>query len=352
MYIVIAIIAFGILISVHELGHFAAAKAFGVKVNEFAIGMGPVILKKQGKETLYSLRALPIGGFCAMEGEDEDSEDPRSFTNQVRWKRTVILIAGAFMNFLTGFIIVIFIFLSYESFAGTTISDLYDGFPNEGTDGLMVGDTILSIDGESTYYSSDFATFMMRSQDGTVDISILRNGDEMMLNDYPLTPREYIVNGETVTRYGIVFNKIEATLLAKLKYATYTTFNFVRLIWISLSDLISGVVGIKDLSGLVGVVSAINQIGESSTTVSDAISSIAFLCAFIAVNLAVMNLLPIPALDGGRIFFLVITMIVEKISRRRINPKYEGYIHMAGFMMLLGLMAFVMVNDVVKIVNG
>lgn len=352
MYIVIAILAFGILIAVHELGHFLAAKAFKVKVNEFSIGMGPAIFKKQGRETLYSLRVLPIGGFCAMEGEDEDSEDPRSFSNQARWKRLIILASGALMNYLSGFIIVVLIFLQSAAFVGTTITDIAEGFPNEGAEGLMVGDRILSLDGERLYYSGDFSTFMMRSKDDKVDLVILRDGREIRLDDFPLALREYVDDGKIVTRYGLTFNRIEGTLSAKLKYSAYISYNFVRLIWISLTDLVGGVVGINDLSGPVGIVSAINQIGEEASSAGAAVSNIAYLCAFIAVNLAVMNLLPIPALDGGRIFFLIVTWFIEKISRKRINPKYEGYVHTAGFVLLLGLMAFVMVNDVVKLLNG
>jgi regulator of sigma E protease len=352
MYIIIAIVAFGILITVHELGHFLAAKAFHVKVNEFAIGMGPALLKRQRGETLYTLRALPIGGYCAMEGEDEESPDARAFTRQTRWKRLIILAAGSFMNFLTGFLIVIFLFISAESFGGTTITALADGFPNEGENGLMAGDTIISVDGERLYYSGDFITFMARSTDGEVDLVILRDGEKIVLDNFPLEQREYVDDGETVLRYGVTFNVIPATAWEKLKYSTYTALNFVRLTWVSLGDLIRGTVGFNDLSGPVGIVSAINQIGNESSSASAAASNIAYICAFIAANLAVMNLLPIPALDGGRIFFLVVTWFVEKISRRRVNPKYEGYIHTAGFLLLLGLIAAVMVNDVVKIVNG
>ena len=352
MYIIIAIIAFGILITVHELGHFMAAKAFHVKVNEFAIGMGPALLKRQRGETLYSLRALPIGGYCAMEGEDEDSADERSFSRQSRWKRLIILAAGAFMNFLAGFLIVIFLFISAEAFGGTTIASLADGFPNEGENGLMAGDTIVSVDGERLYYSGDFITFMARSTDGEVDLVILRDGEKMTLNNFPLEQREYLEDGETVVRYGVTFNLIQATAWEKLKYSTYTALNFVRLTWVSLADLVRGAVGLNDLSGPVGIVSAINQIGNESPSAAAAASNIAYICAFIAANLAVMNLLPIPALDGGRIFFLIVTWFVEKISRRRVDPKYEGYIHTAGFLLILGLIAVVMVNDVVKIVSG
>ena len=160
MYIVLAIVAFGILIAVHELGHFTAAKLLGVRVNEFAIGMGPKIIKKQGKETLYSLRALPLGGFCAMGEDDGESDDPRAFTAQKRWRRAIILVAGSAANIITAFIIIVILMIGSEAFMGTTITDLFDDFPNKGEHGLMVGDTIVSVNGERLYYRGDFEMFM------------------------------------------------------------------------------------------------------------------------------------------------------------------------------------------------
>ena len=198
MYILLAILAFGILIASHELGHFLAAKACGVRVNEFAIGMGPTLLKKQGKETKYSLRLLPIGGFCAMEGEDEESEDPRAFSSQKPWKRFIILVAGAAMNFLLGLIIVIIIFSQYNYFAGNTVTSLLDGFPlsNE----LHVGDTVYSIDGERIHYADDFSTFMSRAGGEPVDMVVVRDGEKVVLDNLPLKLTEYNINGQIVMR--------------------------------------------------------------------------------------------------------------------------------------------------------
>lgn len=350
MYIVIAILMFGILVAVHEFGHFIVAKACGVKVNEFAIGMGPTLLKKQGKETLYSLRLLPIGGFCAMEGEDEESADPRAFTSQAGWKKFLILLAGAAMNFFLGLLIVLVVFMNAQGFVGSTIVGFQDGFPLEGEDGLLAGDRIVSIDGHRVFYSDDFSTYMSRTGE-TVDMVVLRDGEHVVLQGLPLVQREYVINGETLVKYGINFNYIEGTFGEKLKYSLYTAYDFVRLVWLGLSDLVSGAVGLNDLSGPVGIVSTINDVGESAATTAAGLVNVAYLSGFIAVNLAVMNLLPIPALDGGRIFFLFVTWVVEKISRRRVNPKYEGYIHGAGLVLLLGLMAFVMINDILRLVR-
>ncbi|MCL2151727.1 MAG: M50 family metallopeptidase [Oscillospiraceae bacterium] len=355
MYIFMAIIAFSALIAVHEAGHFTAAKLLGVRVNEFAIGMGPKLLKKKGKETLYTLRALPFGGFCAMGEDDGDTEDPRAFPAQKRWRRVVILAAGATANFIVAFIIIVAQTFSADSFVDTTITELVDGFPNQGEYGLMIGDTLMSINGEKLYYRDDFILFMglaERRDDKEVDLVIRRGADTIKLDRYPLEQREYTVDGEQVFRYGITLNEIEATTFEKLKYSCYTAMNYVRLIRVSIAQLITGSAGIQDLSGPVGIVNAMNDIGQASRTVGEAVSNIVGFVALIGVNLAVMNMLPIPALDGGRILFVFISWLAQKILRRRPDPKYEKYIHAATFVLLMGLMVYVLVNDVVKIIYG
>jgi len=351
MYIVVAIIAFGILIAIHETGHFSAAKLLGVKVNEFAIGMGPKILKKQGKETLYSLRALPFGGFCAMEGENESSEDARSFTAQKRWRRVIILAAGGIANLIACFIIVVILASQAQVLAGTTLTGLMDGFPNEGPQGLMTGDTIISFNGERIYYKEDFSMFLQFMKDGQADIVVRRNGEKIKLDRFTLEEREYMVDGEMQLKYGLIFNVFEPNAWDKLKYSGYMMMNFVRLIRVSIAQLVTGAAGIRDLSGPVGIVDAMNNIGRDSRSVGEAIWNIVYFMAFIGVNLAIVNLLPIPAMDGGRILFLFITWAIERIIRRRLDPKYEGYINTTALVMLMGLMVFILVNDVVKIIN-
>lgn len=353
MYIIIAILIFGLLIATHELGHFVVAKLCGIKVLEFAIGMGPTLLKKQGKETLYSWRLLPLGGFCAMEGEDEDTGDPRAFTRQSAWKRVLVLVAGAAMNFLTGFLLILVVFSTAAGFSTPTITGFMDGCPYVGESGFMTGDTIHSIDGHRTYFSSNVTTYLSRSEDAYVDIVLIRDGEKVHLNNYHLTPSVAVTdeNGNTTLKYGFYFGVKEQGFGAQLKYAWYCALDFVRMVWISLGDLISGVVGVKDMSGVVGIVAMINEVGQAAPSTVDALLDIAYLAAFIAVNLAVMNLLPIPALDGGRILFLILTWIIEHITRRKLNPKYEGYIHAAGLVLLIGLMVFVMFNDVVKLIR-
>ena len=351
MYIIIAIVAFGILIAVHELGHFIAAKLCGVKVNEFAIGMGPKLFSKKGKETVYSLRLLPVGGFCAMEGEDEDTGDPRAFSMQNRFKKFIILFAGSFMNFLMGVIIIAFIFGGVEGYVPPDIVELAPEFPNEGTEGLMVGDRIYSVNGMRIYYIEDFSTAMERFP-SPVDVVVIRDGQKVALENYELVPREIMTNGEIEIRYGITFTAEEATFFGNVKYIAYNAWNFVRMVWFGLSDLVTGAVGLRDMSGAVGIVVLMNEVGTNAETVAMGLLSVFYLCAFIAINLAVMNLLPIPALDGGRIFLLVVTWIIEKIIGRKLDPKYEGYIHTIGFVLLIGLMVVVMFNDVVRLING
>ncbi|NLL46785.1 MAG: hypothetical protein GX250_08295 [Clostridiales bacterium] len=351
MYIAIAIIVFGLLVTVHELGHFIAAKSLGVKVNEFAVGMGPAILKKQGKETAYSLRLLPVGGFCAMEGEDENSDDPGSFTNKPVWKRLIILVAGSFMNFLAGFLILAVLFSGHGVLTTTTIASFMEGFPNTEASYLQEGDTFYSIDGERIYLTNDITTFLSRGNGKTADIVVIRDGKKVLLKDFPMELREYELNGEKVSRYGFYLKAEKATLGHKLRHSWYNSISFVRMVKMGLGDLLSGNVGVKELSGPVGIVGIINDVGTAAESRSAALSNIAYICAFIAINLAVMNMLPIPALDGGRIFFMLVTLAIEKISRKRVNPKYEGYIHVAGFVLLMGLMAFVLFNDIIKLVS-
>lgn len=355
LYIIIAILIFGFLIAIHEFGHFTAAKLLGVKVNEFAIGMGPKLFSRQKGETLFSVRAFPFGGFCAMEGEDEETYDPRAFTSVSRWRRLIILAAGSFMNLLFGFIVFLVLAATATGFGSSTIDHFAPGFPNEGVDGLMAGDAIVSVNGERVYYSDDFSMFLSLNKGDTVDLVIRRDGEKIVLDDFPLVPRVYTEDGETRERYGLTFEVKEPTVGETLKYACYDVMNNVRLIRISLVMLFSGEASLRELTGPVGLV---DMMATTSNTVAatygfgQSMATIFSLGAFIAVNLAVMNMLPIPAVDGGRIFFMLVTALIEKISRKRVNPKYEGYIHSGTLMLLLALMAFVLINDVVKIING
>lgn len=350
-YILVAVLIFGILIATHELGHFAAAKLLGVRVNEFSVGMGPAIISKEKGETLYCLRAFPIGGYCAMEGEDEESDDPRAFGCAATWKKLVILCAGACMNFLTGLLFCLLLVIPFQALPQPVIVGLVEGFPLEGESGLMVGDRIVSIDGERIYRYDDVSLMFSRSNGQSMDLVVERGGEKVRLDDFPLYPREYTVDGKTMLRYGIDFQVVPATFGNKLAEGWFTAIDFVRLVRLSLGDLISGAAGFRDLSGPVGIVDVMSDVGSAAPTVWDGLYDLMYLAALIAVNLAVMNLLPLPALDGGRIFFLLLNTVLYGLIRKKIDPKYEGYVHMAGLAVLMTLMIMVTVSDVGKLLG-
>lgn len=348
MYIIAAILIFGLLIAVHELGHFATAKLLGVSVEEFSIGMGPLLWSRQKGETLYSLRALPIGGFCALEGEDEESDDPRAFGRARAWKKFLILVAGAAMNFLVGVLLCLILSAPNQAFITAEIASFNENFSLQGEDGLMVGDRVISIDGERIYLYSDILLMLSRSGE-TMDLVVERNGERLVLEDFPLVPREYTENGITVRRYGMTFHVEEATLGSRLENGWLTAVDFVRLVRLSLGDLLAGRAGLRDLSGPIGIVDVMSEVGEASDTVWDAFYNVIYFAALIAVNLAVMNLLPLPALDGGRIFFLFLNGLWLLLFRKTINPRYEGYVHMTGMALLMGLMLVVAFSDIGKL---
>lgn len=352
MYIILAVLIFGVLIFTHELGHFLAAKIFGVKVNEFAMCMGPALWKKTVGETTYSLRLIPIGGYCAMEGEDESSSDPRAFTSAAPWKRVVILVAGAAMNFMTGLLILIIIFSTVSAYAVPKISGFMEGAEIAKTGTLQVGDELYKIDGERVYLYSDLNMLFARNQDETFDFVVKRDGKLVRLPDTTMKKQAFQVNGDTVYMYGLEFGYRENSFLGSIKNGWNGALDFARMVRLGLQDLITGAVGFREMSGPVGIVSVIADTGESSATTADAVMNITYLAAFLAVNLAIMNMLPIPALDGGRVFALVVTVLLEKVLRRKIDPKFEGYIHGAGMVLLLILIAAITLKDIWTLIVG
>ncbi|SMC37081.1 M50 family metallopeptidase [Papillibacter cinnamivorans] len=352
-YIIIAILIFSILIAVHEWGHFISAKLLGVQVNEFSIGMGPALFKRQRGETLYSLRALPIGGYCAMEGEAEESDNPRSLTEQPFWKKFIIFVAGSFMNFFLGFLIVLLLFTQAQAYNVPVIDSLMTGFPQElqGENGLMPGDRLVKINGENIYIYSDVALLLSRGEGKNYDLVIDRGGKTVVLNDFPLARREYVVDGETAMKFGLVFGYEEATPLGRLKQAWFNSVDFVRMVRMGLTDVITGAASVNSLSGPVGIVTAISDVGEQSASALDAFYSIAYLMSLIAVNLAVVNMLPFPALDGGRILYAAVASVITVFTRRKPNPKIEAYVNMAGFALLILLIVFVTYSDITKLAS-
>ena len=349
LYIILAIFLFGVLVFVHELGHFICAKLSGVQVNEFSLFMGPAIFKKQKGETTYSLRCIPIGGYCAMEGEDGESDNPRAFGNAKVWKRLIILVAGSFMNFVAGVLIaVLFVSIRFDAIPGTTFGEFAEGCPYESAEAFQVGDRIYSIDGERVYINGDITMLLERNSTKVYDVVVIRDGEKVELSNLTLKRLDY--NGEQ--RYGFTFPLRDKTVGSVLSYAWDQCRDFTRLVRLGLQDLLTGKAGLNEMSGPVGIVSVVTQAGTQSETVGIGILNVLYFFAFIAINLAVMNLLPIPALDGGRVVCLLLTAAVEKLLRRKLNPKYEAYLHGAGMVILLLFMAFITFKDIFKLFGG
>ncbi|MBQ2830797.1 MAG: site-2 protease family protein [Oscillospiraceae bacterium] len=351
IYLLVAILIFGLLIAVHEFGHFISAKAFNVVVNEFSIGMGPAIFQRKRGETEYSLRIFPLGGYCALEDEECVGENPRGLGAQSFWKKIIIFAAGAVMNFITGFVIICVLYAGAGGFYTAEITDLHPDFPQTGEQGIMVGDVIHRINGERIYMQSDVELVMNClpfDENGTMEMEVVRGGEKLTRT---LTLQTYTnEEGEEYRAYGFTYGGlIEATPLNRLQYSWYSTIDLARMVKLSLQMLLGGRAGVDDLAGPVGIVSTITQVGEESETAADAAYSIAYFAALIAVNLAVMNLLPLPALDGGKILFLVINTISFKLFKKKIPEKYENYIHFAGFALLILLLVAVTFNDITRL---
>ena len=352
MSVLFAILLFSFLIFIHELGHFAAAKLSGVQVNEFSLFMGPALWKKQVGETLYAIRLIPVGGYCAMEGEDGGSDNPRSFDKAAWWKRLIILVAGAAMNFVAGVLIMIAFYLPVQQVVVPVI-DSFEDFATVDDYGLQVGDEILELDGEKIYVHSDFSMILNLNPGDTHDVVVERNGQKVALDDLPMEKHEVVYeDGTTQMLYGMNFSIEELSFSGKIRYAWNQCMDTVRLVRLSLQMLLNGQAGLSDMSGPVGIVQQMSTVAESSATKLDALLNMLYFGAFIAINLAVMNLLPIPALDGGRVVGLLITTAVEGITRKKIDPKYEGYLHGAGMILLLGLMAVIMFKDIFVLFRG
>ncbi len=353
MSILFAILLFSVLIFVHELGHFAAAKLSGVRVNEFSMFMGPALWKKQVGETLYAIRLIPIGGYCAMEGEDEDTDDPNSFQKAAWWKRFIILVAGAAMNFVIGVLLMIVVYMPVQQTVVPVIDSFEEFATVDGDNGLQVGDRILEVDGEKIYVQSDFSLILSLNDGDVHDLVVERNGKKVALDDFLMEKHEVVyADGTTHKLFGMNFTIARVNVWDRVVYAWNQSLNTVRMVRLSLKMLFSGQAGLKDMSGPVGIVQQMSVVAEASATWVDALMNMLYFGGFIAINLAVMNLLPIPALDGGRVVGLLITTAIEGITHKKIDSKYEGYLHGAGMILLLGLMALIMFKDIFVLFRG
>ena len=336
------VIILGIIVFVHEFGHFFFSKLFGIYVYEFSIGMGPKIFSKKGRggETMYSIRAIPIGGYCSLagEGSEEDKKLPKDRLLQSKkvWQRFLVMFFGAGNNFLLALIVLFFLGLIVGSPSNSTvIPSVIDGSPVD-IAGLQSGDEIIKIDGSKTKTLDDVELYLTIA-DGETEITVLRDGKEETVHVTPLSGEEAQKAGYS---YGIEFSKeIEHGFIPAIKYSFTKFASLTRQMVITFKSLFTGRVSVKELSGPVGIYSAVDKTRENG------ISNLFYLLALLSLNVGVVNLIPFPAFDGGRILFL----FIEKIKGKPIKAETENLIHNIGFFILLALIIYVTINDIIKL---
>lgn len=347
--IAVAILFFGLLIMSHETGHFLFAKLFGVKVNEFAFGMGPTLFSKKKGETKYAVHLFPIGGFVSMEGEDENCEGGRAFCNKPAWQRFIIIVAGAAVNLILGYIITV-LMLAFTTGADSGIGTpqvLY--FHDDAVScnsGLKEGDVITEVNGKHIFSSLDVGFMMCRDEDGVMDLTVKREGEKVVLKDVTFETTE--LDGMNTIIFDFVMKGIPVNFVNVMKYSVKEAFTLARLVWISFFDLITGRYGISDLSGPIGTVAFVADAAQEASTTGWDLGYVLMLMALISINLGIFNLFPIPALDGGRLFFI----LIEMIFRKPVPQKYERVVHAVGMVILLAFMAVVSLSDIIKLVRG
>lgn len=347
MLIIIGVLLFELIIFIHEFGHFFTAKLFGIQVNEFALGMGPKLFSFKRGETVYSLRAIPIGGFCAMEGEDEDSDNPRAFGKQPVWQRMIVICAGAVMNIILGLLFTLILVVQSPVYISTTV-DTVDQPSPVWEQGLRPGDEFVSIDGYKIMNGRDIAfAFGMRETD-TPNFTVKRDGETVDLGSMTFGVKEE--KGVKYLDLGYQLSEIERDFGSVISQTGGQTVSTVRMIWSSLLGMVTGKFGLNDMSGPVGVASAVTEVASAGLEVSfgAAVNNILTIMMIITVNLGIFNMLPVPALDGGRFFF----MLIELIRRKPIPPKYEGLIHGIGFALLIAFMLIISFNDIWRLITG
>ena len=336
-----AIVIFSLLITIHEFGHFITSKIFGVKVHEFSIGMGPAILKWGKGETKYSVRILPIGGYVKLEGEDEESDDEKALNNQPNWKKLIILAAGSFMNLLLGLIVAIIFVAPADSVGLPVIDSFLENSPAQEA-GLQVGDRITEINGCNVHNlrHAQILVFIY-GPDGSIEVDYKRDGKKYQAE---ITPGVY--DGQYLL--GFQGKIVENTPLRTIQHGYHEAVFTGKSIFIGIKRIFTGS-GMSEVSGPVGIVSVIGDaVDETQNDLWNGISYLLYLLMNITISLGVMNLLPIPALDGGRILFT----LIEMITRKKIPPEKEGVIHLIGFGLLIALMIFATYGDIMRLIKG
>ena len=362
--ILAALLVFSAVIAIHEFGHFTVAKLCGIQVNEFSIGMGPVLWKKNHKGTQYSLRALPVGGFVALEGEESPESQQAEAAHTVQeqpapeteasvqptgvplneapvWQRALVMVAGAVMNFVLGFVVlVVLIAAQNEPITSKTIYAIQDGALC-GQTGLQAGDKVLAVNGRRCFVANDILYELVRTQSYSADFTVLRNGQKVHLPGVQFDTWQD-EKGETHMSIGFSVYGLEKTPGNVLREAGNSVLYYGRIVFTSLVDLVRGRESINNLSGPVGIVSAIGQ--AASYGWQDLLEML----ALITVNLGILNLLPFPALDGGKVVFLVI----EGVTGHTVPEKLQSVLTLATFGLLFGLMLFATYNDILRLITG
>ncbi len=334
----VAVLCFLVLIVVHEFGHFSAAKILGVRVNEFAVGFGPKIFSKKLGETQYSLCCVPFGGYCAMEGEDETSNDIRAFCNKKAWRRFLIVIMGAVFNLIFGLILISIIIAPQNMFATTVVAD-FDENAVSRQSGLAVNDEIVEIDGRHIFSTYDLSYAFTNVDDGKIDITVIRDGEKKLLRDVTFdTEKE---DGISYLALDFVVYGKEKTFTSYISQTFKTGASYCAVIYRSLFDLLSGKYGISAVSGPVGITAQIGSIARQN------LMNLLPIIALISINLGLFNLLPLPALDGGRLVFI----LFEMIFRKSVPAKKEALVHAIGMAVLLGFIALITAKDIISLFN-
>ena len=342
--IVVALLVFGFLIFIHEFGHYIFARIFKVKINEFSIGMGPKLLWYDSKKTKirYALSMFPIGGYVAMAGEDDESSDPNAFDKKPAWQRFIITLAGASVNIVAGFLAMI-ILTTMINIGDTTVAQFVDksetGFDISSSEsGLMVGDKIVAVDGKTVKILDELSYEIMRRGNEPIDITVIRDGKKIIVPDvvFPGINEE----GQSFGTMDFRVHRVEKGFGSVMSFSFRKSCLIIRMCWESIFDLITGRYTFAAVSGPVGISSAIGNAAR------EGFSSLLYITTLISINLGVMNLLPIPALDGGRL----ITLLFEMISKKRVPKKIEGMINAVGLMALLLLSFVIMIKDVIQLV--
>ena len=342
MGIIIAILLFSFIIIFHELGHFLLAKANGIRVDEFSLGLGPPLIGKQIGETKFSLKLLPFGGACMMGEDDADDMSEGSFNSKCVWARISVIAAGPAFNLILAWIFCVIIILSV-GYRSAEISGVSEGY-SAAEQGMQAGDVIKEINGRNVYIWDDVSLYTLTHPNETsLEVVYERDGEEYTA---VIEPRQ--LEGDATPKLGVTSGEVvKPGILGAFQYGVYTVKYWINYTFDSLRMLVTGQLGIKDMSGPVGIVSAVDSVYQASAPsgIAAVILNMLNFGVLVTANLGIMNLLPIPALDGGRLVFL----IIEAVRRKRVPPEKEGMVHFAGFAALMVLMVVVMFNDIVKL---